>query len=133
MPLKLNAVNDKIPRTARMASTGKPDDLPLHCFAVAVRETKEENQGKPKHKRTRHARTQWGRRRIWLKRKGKERKNVDKAKEEKQKEDKQEKLQRKGPCPKACRMRVKMVVLEGTPAFKTLQGNLLKCGAELKL
>ena len=51
---------------------------------------------------------------------------MEKVKEEKQKDDKQGKEQRKGPGSKACRMRVKIVDPDGTPASKTLHNNLVK-------
>ena len=102
MLLKLKAVEETIPPTARMASTGVLGDLCLHCFAVDVTEDEEEEQGKPKQKKmgTKHNDTV-GKKMDMAKKKGKKGKKMGKVKEEKQKQDKQDKEQRNGSGPKA--------------------------------
>ena len=52
MAMKPKAVEEKIPPTGCMASTGIPGDLPLHCFAALITEVGDEKEGKPKQKRT---------------------------------------------------------------------------------
>ena len=50
--MKLKGMEEKIPLTTRMACTGVPGDLLLHCFALVVTEDEENKRGNPTQKRT---------------------------------------------------------------------------------